>query len=162
MSITDDIDFVLTLNPHGWSTCWFFIGNEKYELAISHVFGDPYVDFMNALKKLMKGNDNVTFFWYGEPGGEKIDIIRIPNRRDKVHLAIAGFSESYGAEIKDFSKRAEFEMKFESLLIVAYFQLKKTFLLMKDRSYAKDRQNDFPFNEFALFERVVKEFLNID
>lgn len=162
MQETNDIDFILTLHPHGWSTCWIVIHGDKYELIISHVFGDPYIDFMEALTKLIKGNNNSTFYWYREPGGEKFEIKRLSDRRDKVCVSITGFNESYGSEIKDYKKTVEFEIKLENLLIVAYFQLKKIFLLLKDKDYAKDRQKDFPFEDFIKFEQIVKEFLVLD
>lgn len=131
----------------------------KYEFIISHVFGDPYIDFMDALTKLIKGNNNSTFYWYREPGGEKFEIKRLFEGRDKVCVSITGFNESYEFEIKEYKKIVEFEIKLKNLLTVAYFQLKKTFLLLKDKDYAKDRQKDFPFEDFIKFEQIVKEFL---
>ncbi len=122
---TDDIDFMLTLNPHGWSTCLVFVQGKVYELYITHVFGDPYYDFIHALELLMTGQNSVSFFWYDEPGGNQIEIVRLSSEKHKAFVRIQGFSESFGDEIKNLEELISFEININSLLIIAYLQLKK-------------------------------------
>jgi len=161
MNKTDDIDFILTLNPHGWSTCFIFIEANSYEISITHVFGDPYYEFIKALSKLIDGHESASFFWYGEPGGEKFELRRIKERKHILHVEVSGFRESYGETIHEFTPTVEFEILFKNFLIIAYLQLKKSFLLMKDKNYCTKRQNDFPFDEFIKFEKTIKDSLSL-
>lgn len=161
MEATDDFDLSLILHPHGWSTCFIFIEGKQVELTISHVFGDPYHDFIHALKRLMKGEFETQFYWYGEPGGERITINRIKDRQHKIHVTVEGFSESYGDEINQFDTTTEFECTQKAFLTMAYLQLKKIALLMQDSSYSKSRNGDFPFQLFHEFEMEVKSHLSI-
>ena len=62
MEQQDDIDILLTLNPHGWSTCSFFIREKTVEFTITHIFGDPYSDLIKALSDLIKGEESASFF----------------------------------------------------------------------------------------------------
>ena len=161
MKKTDDIDLFLTLHPHGWSTCWIYVNDKKVELTVTHVFGDPYYDFMQSLSQLMDNQKETTFFWYGEPGGEKIEMKRIQDRQHMINVKIDGFYETYGEEIKDFEKTIEFEIREKQLITVAYYQLKKNETLLKEKSFASDRGGDFPFRDFILFENKVKNYLEL-
>lgn len=161
MKKTDDIDIFLTLHPHGWSTCWIYVNDKKVELTITHIFGDPYYDFMKSLSQLMDNRKEITFFWYGEPGGEKIFIRRIQDRQHMVNVRIDGFYETYGEEVKGFEKTIEFEIREKQLITIAYYQLKKIDTLLKEKSFASDRVGDFPFRGFVLFENKVKDYLEL-
>ncbi|RDC61448.1 hypothetical protein [Adhaeribacter pallidiroseus] len=156
-----DIDILLTLNPHGWSTCWIIKERKNFELVISHVFGDPYFDLIQALTGLINNKEEVTFFWYREPGGEKIEISRIKERRHEVRVLISGFQESFEEAIKDFKPTVEFQIKLKQLIIIMYFQLRKTFVLLKDKEYSKNRPNSFPFEEYMKFEKLASEYLGL-
>jgi hypothetical protein len=162
MQDTDDIDLILTLNPHGWSTCWIFIREDHFVLTISHVFGNPYLDFINALTKLIKGHNTASFFWYREPGGEKIEIKKLKERTNIIRVEILSFKESYGHEIREYDQTVEFEIPLINFIILSYLQLKKTYLLLKDKNYSKNRRNDFPYDDFIKFEQIVKEHISID
>lgn len=160
MNRTDEIDFILKLDTHGWSTCWIVIPDKQpIELTITHAFyRDPYVDLMDALSQLMKGESLVSFFWYGEPGGERIEIERNPEQHHLLRVRIDGFYESYGEEIKDFEPTIHFEIKQRQLLLQFYFQLKKIESLLQDPSFAKNRQGDFPLEQFKAFELELKKY----
>ena len=160
MKETDDIDILLTLHPYGWSTCYIFIEGKKFELTISHVFGDPYFDLITALTDIINNQKEVSFIWYGEPGGEQIEINEIKDRRDKVNVLINGFNESFGEEIKDLEKTVGFNIKKKHLITLFFLQMKKIFFLLKDRKYSVNRQNDFPFQEYLKFESLVLMYLN--
>jgi len=162
MRSNHDIDLMLTLNPHGWSTCFIYVNGKSHELTISHTFGDPIFDFINALSKLIKGQIPTDVFWYGEPGGERISFNRIKDRMDTINIKIDGFNESYGNEIKDYNKTLEFNIKINQLLTICYLQLKKTALLLSDKSFNEPRSGIFPFSQFKQFELEVKEYLKLD
>lgn len=157
---TDDIDLFLTLHPNRWSSCWIYVNGKNFELAITHVFGNPYSDFISALSRLIDGHKEVSFFWYREPGGERIEIKRIKDQH-MINITVDRFYESFGEEIKDFEKTVDFEIKQKAFLCIAYLQLKKIELLLKDKTYAKERGREFPFTEFKKFELKAKEYLEL-
>lgn len=160
LSDTDNIDLILTMHPHGWSTCFIYIDGKAYELAITHIFNDPYEELIHSLISLLKGEKSSEFFWYGEPGGERIEITRLESRHDAVLVDVQGFREDWGREITSFERTVSFEIKLKALLIIFYMQLKKIFLLLKERNYAKNRRSDFPFQKFIEFEKLVMCFLD--
>lgn len=162
MKKTDDIDLFLTLHPHGWSTCWIYVDDRKIELTITHVLGDPYVDLMRAVTQLLDKAKETMFFFYGETGGERIGIKRIMDRQHMLNVKVDGFYETYGEQIKDFEETIEFEIKERSLVTMVYFQLKKIETLLIDKSYASTRGNNFPFNEFRMFEKRIKSYLQME
>ncbi|QDA60123.1 hypothetical protein [Hymenobacter jejuensis] len=157
----DDIDFVLRLHSEGWSTCIIYIENKSYELIITHVFGDPYYNFMHSLMGLINGLQSANFFWYNEPGGARIEITKLKAGKDIVLVNIQSFKEAFGNEIKVYEENICFEIKLKSLLILSYMQLKKIFLLLKERDFAQHRSDGFPFRKFVEFEKAVKDFVRI-
>lgn len=162
MKPSDQIDFLITLDSHGWSTCWIIADGKPIELTITHAFyRDPYVDLIDALLQLIKGESIVRFFWYGEPGGERIEIERNPEQKHLLKVRIDGFYESFDEEIKDFEPTIHFEMKERQLLVQFYLQLKKIDELLQDNSFAKDRKNDFPAEHFKSFEIDLKQYLSL-
>ncbi|WP_224994603.1 hypothetical protein [Cesiribacter sp. SM1] len=158
---TDDIDILLTLHPHGWSSCCIYVRDFKYEIIISHVFSDPYFDFIRALSSIINNQDHTDLVWYGEPGGEKIEISRLKDKKDKVAITISSFQESFGEEVKEYKKAAVFQMQVRQLILISYYQLKKIFQLLKDSEYSKNRHQDFPFQEYLKFEKLAQEYLKI-
>lgn len=162
MNRNDKIDFLLKLEPHRWSSCWIVADNKPVELCITHIFDDPYTDLMDALVRVIKGERLVTFFWYDEPGGERIEMERDPVQKNLLKVRIDGFYESFGDEIQDFEPTIHFEMKESQFLLQFYFQLKKIETLLKEPSFAKDRQGQFPFQRFRTFESEVKNYLKLD
>ncbi|MDI3319268.1 hypothetical protein [Pinibacter soli] len=161
MEQTDDIDIILTLNPHGWSTCYFYISDKTFEFTITHVFNDPYTDLISALSALLNGQDDVSFFWLGEPGGQRIKISRLSSQQHKALVTIEDFGESFHEEPKSFDLKLEIEMKIKQLITLFYFQLCKTNALLQDTRFAKDRAKEFPFQAFHQFDRLVKSYMNI-
>ena len=161
MTKTNDIDFSLTLHPHGWSTAWFYINGKGFEFTITHAFGEPYFDFIKSLSQLINKQMESTFFWYSEPGGNKIEIKRIKDRQHILNIKIVEFNNSFGEQLKEFEEILEFEIKEKHLITLAYFQLKKIETLLQDKSFAIHRSNNFPFQDFMLFENKVKTYLKL-
>ncbi|WP_338792576.1 hypothetical protein [Bernardetia sp. MNP-M8] len=158
---TDNIDILLTLNSHGWSSCFLFIRNKTFEFTITHVFSEPYLDLIQALSNLINGQKDITFYWYGEPGGCRFEINKIMTQQDKVIVSINEFGESFYEEPKKYDLMVTFEIKVKQLISIFYFQLQKTHFLLQDKQFSENRQKDFPFQEFHKFEKTVKQFLNL-
>jgi hypothetical protein len=156
MKATDEIDYIYTLRQHGWSTCILYIDGQKYEIIITHVFGDPIYDFISGLIGLLEGKDEVSFIWYGEPGGNAWHIKRNRQEKHKAIFTIDEFGESYGEEIKEMDRVVEFEMKIQQFVLIGYYQMKKLFVLLKEKSYASNRQSEFPFELFKKLETFVE------
>ena len=128
----DDIDLLLTLHPHGWSTCFLFVHGEQRRLTISHVFGDPYANLINAIRQLMDGHTEASYFWYTEPGGHRIIIERMKTQQDFVSVKIDEFNESFGDQINNFKPTITFQIKLKALIALVYFQMKKIEALLSD------------------------------
>jgi hypothetical protein len=156
MKVTDDIDYVYTLHQHGWSTYVLYIDGEKYEMVITHVFGDPIYDFISCLIGLLEGKDEVSFIWYGEPGGNIWHIKRNRQEKHKATFTIDDFGESYGESIKETDRVVVFEMKIQQFVLIGYYQMKKVFSLLKEKSYAANRQGEFPFEQFKKLETLLE------
>lgn len=161
MEQTDDIDVLLTLNSHGWSSCFLFIKYKTFEFTITHVFNDPYSDLIQALTNLINGQNEETFYFYGEPGGNRFEVKKIMTQQNKVIVSIYEFLELFYEEQKDYDLTIAFEIKLKQLIAIFYLQLQKTHILLKDKQYSKNRANDFPFHEFNKFEKLAKSFLDL-
>ncbi|WP_298549267.1 hypothetical protein [uncultured Aquimarina sp.] len=156
-----DINISYYLAEHGWSTCWINTKDKTYEISITHIFHeDPIEECMNCLLKMINGQKNSEFKWYGEPGGERIQIDEIPTQKHMVKVSIDQFNQDIGDEIKEFEKGTEFLIKKTLLVTMFYYEFKKIFELLKDKHYKENRNSDFPFESFKLFEKTVLEYLN--
>lgn len=161
MDKSDDIDILLTLNPNGWSSCLIIIDNKTYGLDITHVFSDPFLDLIQALSNLVKGANEVAFYFFGEPGGQRININKIQSQQDKVKVTIDEFTEPFFIEPKNYVDSFAFEIKLKQLVTIFYLQLQKTYLLLRDKQFSKNRAMHFPFQEFIQFEKLIKQFLEL-
>jgi len=160
MGKTDDVDLMLILNPHGWGTCLFFIESKITIVDLTLTFGNPFIDLIQSLENIINNQNETEFYWFGEPGGNRIRINKIINQQNKVNVSIEEFDEEFGEKIEDYETKVSFEIKTKHLLILFYNQLKKTEMLMKGTEYASKRKNDFPFDEFKKFETNYTEYIN--
>lgn len=159
---TDNIDFLLTLEPGGWSTCVLLVKGLPMVFETTHTFGDPYYDLMQALSGLIRGENEVFFFWYGEPIGVRFLIKRNLTQQHKVIVSIQEFDGAPGEEPKWFDLKIAFEIKLKQLVTIFYFELLKTKCLLKDTQFASSRSLEFPAQAFYQFENLVKPYLNIE
>lgn len=158
---TDDLDLMLTLCPNGWSTFWLVSKNQKIEIVISHAFSDPFYDLTSSLRLLIEGNKNASFIWYDEPGGAQFVFTQDDKFHHIIEVEISEFTESYGEHISQFKEVYTFRIKKNMLIILFYNQLKKTQLLLKEKSYAKNRRSEFPLKEFLELEKELKRYKGI-
>ena len=146
------IDLLYVLLPHGSSKCLLYLGDRIHELYISHVFGDPIGDFVEANIALLKGAPAVEFIWWGEPGGYRWQITRNPEQHHKVKVTVTEFSSSYADPITQETTLAEFEIKISYFSTIVYFQMKKTAALLREKSFEKNRSGEFPYAAFRQLE----------
>lgn len=158
MEQTENIEVLLTLNPHGWSTCFWADKGKIYEFTITPIFSDPYVDLIQVLTNLINGQKFGTLFWYGEQGGHRIEFITQP---DMVFVSVDEFGERFDEEPKLCQLVFLFEIKLKELITIFYFQLQKIRILFLDHDFAENRESNFPFQEFHKFEKLVKQFLDL-
>ena len=148
----DDIDLLYVLSPHGWSTCILFVDKRTYELIISHVFGDPIGDFIEATIALLKGALSVEVIWRDEPGGNQWKMTRNSDQKHRVQITVTEFSSSYGDEIAQEILLVAFEIKISHFSTLVYHQMKKVAALLKEKSFEKNRSGEFPYAAFRNLE----------
>ncbi|MBD2311922.1 hypothetical protein H6G20_09655 [Desertifilum sp. FACHB-1129] len=141
----DDIDLLYVLSPHGWSTCILFVNKHTYELTISHVFGDPIGDFIEATIALLRGALDVEVVWWDEPGGNRWKMMRNSDQKHRVQITLTEFLSSYGDEITQERTLIEFEIKISHFSALVYYQMKKITALLKEKSFEKNRSGEFPY-----------------
>ena len=124
-------------------------------MTISHVFDDPLFSIVNGLIRLINGENRVEIELYGEPGGCKISIERRMDKQHIVFLEIKEFFESFGDEIKEYNKVLSFEIKEKLLHTLFYYQFKKIQQCLIDTSFLKDREDQFPNEEFKRYEALL-------
>jgi hypothetical protein len=152
----DNFDLLYVLLPHGWSTCILYLGDRIHQLFISHVFGDPIGDIIEATTALLKGASAVEFIWWDEPGGNRWQITRNPKQHHKVRVTVTEFSSSCGEQITQEETLAEFEIQLSHFSTIVYFQMKKTAALLGEKSFEKNRSGKFPYAAFRQLEFFFK------
>jgi hypothetical protein len=85
----EDVDILLTLNPHNWSLCGIFVDQSQYVFPITHIFGEPYTDLILGLTHLIKGEKHVAIIWNNEPGGSQVEIIRLKNDKTRFQFIVS-------------------------------------------------------------------------
>jgi hypothetical protein len=148
----DDIDILYILQPHGWSTCILYVGDTIHTFHISHVFGDPIYDVIEATIQILKGASEVEFIWWDEPGGTRWKIVRNQDRQHQISIVVMEFPSSYGELIKDERAVVEVEIKVSHFATLIYYQMKKIETLLKEKSFEKNRPGEFPYVEFRKLE----------
>ena len=156
-----NINISYYLDEHGWSTCWIYVNDKIYEISITHIFlEDPIEECMNSLIRMINGQKTSEFKWYAEPGGERITLKEIPTDNNTVVFIVDQFTADFGENIDDYKESLKFSISKKLLIKMFYFEFKKISELLKDKSYNKNRNSDFPFQSFKIFESKVIDYLN--
>ncbi|SEE58298.1 hypothetical protein SAMN04487765_3241 [Tenacibaculum sp. MAR_2010_89] len=156
-----DINISYYLAEHGWSTCWINTKDKTYEMSITHIFHeDPIEECMNCILRMINGQKNSEFKWYGEPGGERITLKEVETEKNMIEFTVDQFTNDCGEIIDDFEEALKFSISKKLLATMFYYEFKKISELLKDNSYNKNRNSDFPFQAFKTFEKEVLEYLN--
>ena len=150
----DDVDLLYVLSPHGWSTCIVVVDQQIYRLTISHVFGDPIGDFIEATTALLKGASDIEVVWWDEPGGTRWKMTRDSDQKHRVQITLTEFSSSHGDEITQERALIEFEIKISHFSTLVYYQMKKVAALLQEKSFEKSRSGEFPYAAFRNLESL--------
>lgn len=138
----DNIDFSLILNKHGWSTFLLSLNGAIHEVSISSVFSEPLYDVAKLLLSLLSNEDEMTMHWSDEPGWSIFQISRDKAQRHILLIEIGTAADREGSQYK---KMVDFRIKQKQFLIIMFYQLKKNFHLLTEKSFAKDREGEFPY-----------------
>jgi hypothetical protein len=145
----DDIDFSIVVNKHGWTTFLFYLEGKIHKINISSVLSDPLCEFANLLLSLLNNESEVILRWYNEPGWRIIRTIRDSQERHILLIEIG-----YGADLEpnEYKKEFEFKIKQKQFIIIGIYQLKKIYHLLQEKSFAKERKEEFPYE---LYQKLL-------
>jgi hypothetical protein len=153
-----------SLDEHGWSTCRFYINGKLYQIDITHIFPNhpPIENCIKSLLSIMKGQKESSFYWYGEPGGEKIILNEIDT--EKNHLMLTAINCDHFYEKKDDENEILFKIQVSKKMLVTlfFYEFKKISILMREKDYEKNRNGEFPFKLFKEFELKVNKYLGLN
>ncbi|WP_118975199.1 hypothetical protein [Taibaiella koreensis] len=150
---SENVDLLLRIDPHGWSSCTFLQKGHIVTLSASFLFGDPFEILITALSQLDSGSPEASFDWYDEPGGYRFTFRKLTSN-ERISLQIDRFDESYGYNPQPRDRILEATLPLSYWIVLYYLQLKKLACLLQDRTYAQNRQV-FPFKLFRSFEALV-------
>lgn len=156
-----NINISYYLSENGWSRCTIKANDKTYEMFITHMFiEDPIEECMNCLTRMMNGQKISEFKWYYEPGGERITLKEIPTDKNAVEFIVDQFTASYEERIDDYEESLKFSISKKLLITMFYYEFKKISELLKDKDYNKNRNSNFPYQSFKIFEKKVIDYLN--
>lgn len=153
--IEDNVDLLLTLEQHGWSTGHLYVGEKIYEITISHSFGDPMQDLVEACIEVLRGNDSC-FDWYGEPGGYRWKFSIDRQKGHLLNVEILEFDGCFGDEVTTYDNFLSFKIKTKQFMTIVYYQLLKTEVLLQDKSFQEKRKGEFPTEKFSEMKRIME------
>lgn len=156
MKQTDNIDLLIVLEEHGWSSVFLFINGFIHEFPASHTFSDPLTDFSNLCLALLANSAEEELIWYSEPGGYKWDIRQNQKEQHKISVDIQEILDEFGEKITKTKPLLNFEIKTTQFIKLIYHQLLKISELLKEKSYAKNRQEEFPFDLFNELQSKIE------
>lgn len=149
----DDVDVLLNIHPHGWSSCTFIVADRRVTVLASSIFGEPFSLLISSLSALIRKAPEATFDWNDEPGGHRFTFSAIlPG--DKIRLQVYSFGEANNPAYLSEEPVLVFELPLRQWIILYGTQLKKLDSLLQDKAYARNRQS-FPFKAFREFESLV-------
>ena len=146
----DNIDVSLILNKHGWTTFLLNLNGAIHEISISSVFSEPLYDVAKLLLSLLNNEDEMAMHWSDEPGWSIFQISRDKTQRHILSVEIGIAEDRDGSQ---YEKMVDFRIKQKQFLIIMFYQLKKNFHLLTEKSFAKDREGEFPY---AYYKELVK------
>lgn len=151
----DDIDFSLIMNPHGWTTLLLYQRGITHEIIASGVLSDPFYEFTSLLLALLNNENEHTLTWFNEPGWH---MIRITGNLEQHNLLSIETGYSTNKEPRGFEKKTAFIISQKQFLITGLYQLKKTYHLLQEKSFAQTRKGEFPH---ALYQTLLKKVAEV-
>mgnify|MGYP003384616724 CR=1 FL=1 len=149
-----EIDFNCQLGEHGWSEFRFASGDSEAIIRTTHIFSNPLIELLESLVELLKGEKKSTFYWYDEPGSYKVEFEIEPSQH---HLVIINITEHASTGEWNENDTTIFEYRFYTKLQLfsacVFGELGKLNELMKVRTYAENRNSEYPYSFIKEFNR---------
>lgn len=158
-NMEDNIDFLLTLRKHGWTDFLLDINGVSHRIVISSVLSSPMYDITNMLLALLNNEDEIILEWFEEPGWSILRVTREKTERHIISMELGSADDQYGAGYK---KIVTFEIQLKQLLVTLFYQLKKAYHLLTQKGFAKEREEEFPYERYRiLLEKIKVDFPGI-
>lgn len=155
----DNIDFSFTLHKHGWTTLLLNVNGEIHEIVISSVLSSPVYDITSLLLSLLNNENEININWFEEPGWS---VIRVTRDNTERHILSVEVGSSIDQQGNDYKKRVDFKIKFKQLLVIMFYELKKNYHLLSEKSFAEGREKEFPYEFYnKLVRKITAEFPGI-
>ncbi|NLU96474.1 hypothetical protein [Chitinophaga sp. Ak27] len=155
----DNIDFSLTLHKHGWTTFLLNVNGAIHVIVISSVLSSPVYDITNLLLALLNNEDEIRINWFEEPGWS---VIRVTRSRTERHILSVEVGTCIDQQGNDYRKIVDFKIKFKQLLVILFYQLKKNYHLLTEKSFADGRKSEFPYQLYSkLIKKIAADFPGI-
>ena len=156
---TDYFDFLYTLDGYGWSSCLIRVQSRLYFLGPTHIFDDPTEVLLESLIRLLRGENEISFKWYDEPGEYNWTLKKQKDRKHVIDMTVTNCS------MLSFSEKHELttlqaSVKLKHLCICILHQVLKTQDLMAEKSYNKTRVDQFPYKTVKEFQKAFNTAYN--
>lgn len=152
----DDVDILLNIHLHGWSSCTFIVADRTFTIPASYIFGEPFSLLISSLSALIKDAPEATFDWNDEPGGHRL-IFKAISPGDRIRLQVYRFEEINAPAYISEEPILVIELPLRQWIILYGTQLKKLDRLLQDKAYARNRQS-FPFKTFRELESMARPY----
>ncbi|SEW51088.1 hypothetical protein SAMN04488122_4121 [Chitinophaga arvensicola] len=157
--MNDDIDFLLMLHKHGWTTFLVNLNGTIHQVGASSVLSSPFHDITNMLLSLLNNENEIIIKWFDEPGWNVIHVTRDKTERHILSVEIGSCLDQSG---NGYEKVADFKIKLKQLLVTMFYQLKKNYHLLTEKSFAKGRENEFAYERYRqLVKKIHSDFPGI-
>ncbi|MCW3464761.1 hypothetical protein [Chitinophaga nivalis] len=149
----DNIDFSLMLHKHGWITFLINVDGVIHEILVSSVLSSPVYDITNLLLALLNNEDEISVNWFGEPDWSVIRVTRGHTERHILSVEVGSCIDQQGS---DYKKVVDFKIKFKQLLIILFYQLKKNYHLLTEKSFANGREREFSYELYNKLNKKIE------
>ncbi|RPD42249.1 hypothetical protein [Chitinophaga barathri] len=158
--MNDDIDFSLILHKHGWATLLVNIKGEVHQIGASSSLSDPLYDIASLLLSLLNNENEIRIMWWEEPGWNSLWVKRDDTQHHILSIEIGSSLDQHGKE--KYEKIAGFQIKLKQFLVIMFYQLKKIYHLLPEKSFATEREGEFPYELYdKLIEKISMTFPRI-
>ena len=109
---SEELDILYVLERYGWSSCFLYHGGDELTyMGPTHIFNDPISELLNGLILMLKGEKDVIFSWYDEPGEYEWSIQRFEKEHHRINILITEYSEMTKSPERRTIKETQFNTK---------------------------------------------------
>jgi hypothetical protein len=73
-------------------------------------------------------------------------------------MEVGSFEGGLGPQVTGYQKLADFRIKQKQFIVIALCQLKKNFHLLAEKSFMKNRENEFPYE---LYDKLLSRLATV-